>query len=234
MALGVTLSDTQLSQFLTFRSLLLDWNERMNLTAIIDPHQIMVLHFVDALTCGLACDTSTPQRLLDIGSGAGIPGLALAIAFPTWQVMTLEATGKKVRFQETVIDEIGLSNATAVHGRAEVYAYESSWRGRFSVVTARAVAVLPTLLEWCEPFAQVGGVVITPKKGDIDDEIARGAHAAQILGGSAPEIVRLPSALIERAPEMGDGRVIIRTTQEHPTPPRYPRSGGTPVRAPLG
>jgi 16S rRNA (guanine527-N7)-methyltransferase len=236
-ALGLTLSDTQIAQFLAFRAMLQDWNERVNLTAITDAEGIIVRHFIDSLTCLHACSEELRNRslrLLDVGSGAGLPGLALAIAQPQWTVVSMEATGKKVRFQEAVIAELGLTNVKVAHGRAEVYAHETSWRGGFAIITARALATLPTLLEWCVPFAQKDGLVIAPKKGDIAAELAQGAQAARILGGAAPEIIRLPEALTELAPDMADGRALVRVRQLASTSPRYPRAGATPVKSPLG
>src|SRR5262249_62222326 len=139
-----------------FRALLLGWNTRVNLTAITDPTEVAVRHFLDALTCLLALPAGArhePITLLDVGSGAGLPGLALAIACPRWRVTTLEATAKKVRFQQAVIDELALGNARALAGRAEERAHARELRGQFDVVTARALAALPALLAYCAPFA---------------------------------------------------------------------------------
>lgn len=233
----LTLSDQQIARMLTFRTLLLDWNERVNLTAITEPHTVLARHFIDALTCLYACDPKLrqlPMRVLDVGSGGGLPGLALAIAQPNWTVVSIDGTGKKIRFQETVITELGLTNARAVHGRAEVFAHENAWRASFNIVTARALATLPTLLEWCLPFLQIGGLSLAPKKGDLATELEQGARAAKILGGAAPEIVQLPPALTHLVPDLADGRVLVRVKQLSPTSTRYPRAGATPVKSPLG
>ena len=235
--LGIPLSEPQIDQLFHFRAVLLDWNTRMNLTAITEPHAVLTRHIIDTLTCLSVCDL--PQRdkqlrLVDIGSGAGIPGLVLAIVKPEWQIASLEATLKKVRFQEAVIAELGLTNATVTNGRAEMLANDGAWRGQFAVVTARALAAMPTLLEWCQPFAAVGGMIIAPKKGDIGPELAQGSRAAHILGGGPIEALPLPAALAALVPDLADGRVIARVRQRKPTLPRYPRAGAAPVKTPLG
>lgn len=230
-SLGLSLSGAQVERFAAFRALLLDWNERVNLTAITDPVEVPRLHFLDSLTCLQALpesDRDEPLRLLDVGSGAGLPGLALAVACPAWRVTSLEATGKKVRFQEAVIAALGLENATAVAGRAEEMAHRTEWRGSFDVVTARAVAALPTLLEYCCPFVKVGGTVVAPKKGDLADEVAAGRSAALLLGA------RLAASLPVALPGLRDGRVLLAARQERPCPAQYPRAAGAPAKRPLG
>ena len=230
-SLGLSLDTAQVERFVRFRSLLLDWNTRVNLTAITDPAEVARLHLLDSLTCVEALPRSTlerPLRLLDIGSGAGFPGLALAVACPAWHITSLEATGKKVRFQETVIEALGLDNARAVAGRAEELAHRQEWRGTFDVVTARAVAALPTLLEYCCPFAATGGTVIAPKKGELAQEIAAGARAAALLGA------RLLAPVPVTPAALADGRVLLVARQERPCPLRYPRPAGAPVKRPLG
>jgi 16S rRNA (guanine527-N7)-methyltransferase len=236
-ALGLALDAAQIGQFLTLRDLLLEWNTRINLTAITEPRAVLVRHFLDALACVIGCDPSeraAPLRVLDVGSGAGLPGLALAIALPQWQITSLEATGKKVRFQEAAIAALGLANASAVQGRAETIAHEAAYRGTFAVVTARALAALPTLLEWCQPFTQINGCVLAPKKGALGDKLAQGARAARTLGGDPPEALPLPPDLLALAPDLADGRVIIRVRQRHLSAPRYPRSGAASMKTPLG
>ena len=231
-ALGLTLDEAQLSRFARLRDLLLDWNTRVNLTAITEPAEVVTRHFLDSLTCALALtaeERARALRLLDVGSGAGFPGLPLAIAFPRWQVTLLEATGKKTRFQEAVIAELGLTNTHALHARAEELAHMKAQRGRYDVVTARAVAALPTLLEYCAPFARVGGVLIAPKKGDLAQEVAAGAQAAALLGAKllAPVAVTTPGL-------EGDDRALLVARQQRLCPAQYPRAGGAPQKRPLG
>ncbi|HEX6817354.1 MAG TPA: 16S rRNA (guanine(527)-N(7))-methyltransferase RsmG, partial [Ktedonobacterales bacterium] len=230
-SLGISLDDAQLAAFARYRELLLDWNTHVNLTAITAPAEVTTRHFLDSLTIAQAVPTAMRQdapRLLDVGAGAGFPGLPLAVVFPHWHVTLLEATGKKVRFMETVIGELELSNARAIHARAEELAHQAAYRGHFDLVTARAVAALPTLLEYCCPFARVGGLVITPKKGDLAAEITAGSRAAKLLGA------RLLDAVEVTVPPLIDGRVLLVAVQEKPCSPQYPRASGAPSKRPLG
>jgi 16S rRNA (guanine527-N7)-methyltransferase len=228
---GITLSDDQVAAFARYRELLLDWNQRINLTAITDPAEVVTLHFLDSLSVLLGVPEELrngPARVLDVGSGAGFPGLALAIALPAWRVTALEATSKKVRFLEHVVSALRLSNARPVDGRAEVLAHDKEERGRYDLVVARALAPLPILLEYCQPFARVGGVTIAPKKGDIAEELAAGGRAAAQLGGEL-----LPAVPVN-APGLDDGRVLAAVRQERLSLPLYPRSAGAPTKHPLG
>jgi 16S rRNA (guanine527-N7)-methyltransferase len=228
--LGIPLDDAQLDAFARYCELLLDWNTRINLTAITEPVEVAARHFLDSLTVAQAIPDALRQdapHILDVGAGAGFPGLPLAIAFPQWNVTLLEATGKKVRFMETVIAALALTNARAVQGRAEELARQPAYRGHFDIVTARAVAALPTLIEYCAPFARIGGLVVMPKKGDLADEIAAGSRAAKHLGA------RLLDAVEVTVPPLVDGRVLLVAVQEKPCPPRYPRPAGAPSKHPL-
>lgn len=230
-ALHVALDEAQLLQFRRFCALLADWNTRMNLTAIVEPSQVATRHFLDALTCSLSLapdERVRPLRVLDVGSGAGLPGLALAIAFPQWQVVSLEATGKKCRFQEAAIAEAQIANAQVICGRAEEFAHDPAHRATYDVVTARALAALPTLLEYCAPFARVGGHIIAPKKGDLASEQAQGARAAALLG--AELLAPIPVAI----PPLDDGRVLLVARQRYLCASRYPRPAGAPAKKPLG
>ena len=229
--LGLALDAPQIERFVRYRELLLDWNERFNLTAITEPGEVVTRHFLDSLTVALALPASAREGgsvLLDVGSGAGFPGLPLAIAFPNWRVTLLEATGKKVRFLETVIETLGLLNAHALTGRAEEVAHRPGQRGRYDVVVARAVAGLPTLLEYCAPFAHVGGRSILPKKGDLAEEFAIGGRAAPLVGA------RLLAPVAVDVPPLDDGRMLVVARQERPCPAQYPRAAGAPTKKPLG
>ena len=179
--LNLALSDQQLAQFLRYQQELLDWNTRFNLTAITDPEEVQIKHFLDSLSL-LAVYDGPQTHLLDIGSGAGFPGLALKIARPEWDVTLLEATGKKVTFLRHIIEALQLKGIVAVQGRAEELAHQEAYRAKFDLVTARAVASLSALLEYSAPYCRVGGSIVLPKKGDLVDELARGRRAADQVG----------------------------------------------------
>lgn len=216
--LGLALSEGQREQFVRYCEELLDWNTRVNLTAIKNPGEVQIKHFLDSLSLLLVYDRPA-AHLFDIGTGAGFPGLALKIVRPQWQVVLLEATGKKVTFLRHVIDTLHLTGVEAVHGRAEELAHKSQYRASFDVVTARAVAALPTLLEYSAPFCRVGGDIVLLKKGDISGELAQGQRAAKQLGASFKEDV------LVTLPGLDDNRRLLVWQQQRLCPPQYPRSG---------
>ncbi|MBO0794735.1 MAG: 16S rRNA (guanine(527)-N(7))-methyltransferase RsmG, partial [Ktedonobacteraceae bacterium] len=182
-----------LQQFLRYRQELLEWNTRFNLTAIKDPQEVLIKHFLDSLSL-LAVFDQPRARVLDIGSGAGFPGLPLKIVRPGWQVTLLEATGKRVTFLRHIVDVLQLEDVSFVQGRAEDVGRQQDLRAAFDLVTARAVAALPTLLEYCAPFSRAGGLIVLPKKGELADEMEAGCRAAGQLGAAfkADTAVTLP------------------------------------------
>lgn len=216
----------RISQFLRLRQELLDWNTRVNLTAITDPVDVLLKHFLDSLTL-LEVGSAKRARVLDIGAGAGFPGLPLKLARPQWELVLLEATGKKVAFQRHIIEALGLQAIEAIHGRAEEIAHKPGYRGSFDLVTARAVASLPALLEYAAPFCRVGGRILLPKKGDLAAELEQGKRAASALGllFKADQRVTLPG--------LDDGRRILVWEQVKLCPPQYPRSGSAMAKKPL-
>lgn len=224
--LGLTLSDTQLEQFLLYRAELLDWNSRMNLTAITNPEEVLIKHFLDSLTL-LAVIDKPRLRLLDIGTGAGFPGLPLKIVRPQWSVTLLEATGKKVTFLNHVIESLQLEDVVALHGRAEELARKPAYRATFDVVTARAVAAIPTLLEYAAPYVRVGGLIIFPKKSDISNELTQGKRAAKQVGTAfkAEKTLSLPGFPDERSLFVWEQRKLCAQ--------QYPRSGAVMAKKPL-
>ncbi|HVB20978.1 MAG TPA: 16S rRNA (guanine(527)-N(7))-methyltransferase RsmG [Ktedonobacteraceae bacterium] len=224
--LGLALSDTQLEQFLTYREELLDWNTRMNLTAITNPEEVLLKHFLDSLTL-LPLIDKPRLRLLDIGTGAGFPGLPLKIVRPQWSVTLLEATGKKVTFVNHMIDTLHLADVVAVHGRAEELAHKREYRAKFDVVTSRAVAAIPTLLEYSAAFCRVGGLIIFPKKGDLTDELTQGKQAAKLVG------VRFKADTVVTVPGLPDERRLLIWEQQKLCSLQYPRSGAAIAKKPL-
>lgn len=216
-----------LAQFLRYRQELLDWNTRFNLTAITDPKEVLLKHFLDSLSL-LAMYDMPHTRLLDIGSGAGFPGLPLKIARPQWQVTLLEATGKKVTFLRHMVATLQLEHIEVIQGRAEELARQSQYRTSYDLVTARAVAALPTLLEYCAPYCRVGGCIILPKKGDLAEEMAQGKRAAAQLGAV------LQADMPVTLPGLADGRRLLVWRQQKPCPEQFPRSGAVMAKKPLG
>ena len=216
-----------LEQFLLYRQELLDWNTRVNLTAITDPEGVLTRHFLDSLSVLKVYDKPR-ARLLDIGSGAGFPGLPLKIVRPQWEVVLLESTGKKVTFLQHMIKTLSLENVVAVHGRAEEFGHKQEYHATFDVVTARAVASLPTLLEYAAPFCRVGGRIILLKKGAMEDELVQGKRAAQEVGAV------LKSDVAVTLPGLTDGRRLLVWEQQKLCPKQYPRSGAAMAKNPLG
>lgn len=215
-----------LVQFQRYRRELLDWNTRVNLTAITNPEEVLSKHFLDSLSLLQAYDR--PQtRLLDIGSGAGFPGLPLKIVRPAWPVVLVEATGKKVAFLRHMIETLELPGITAIHARAEDLAQQREYRAAFDLVTARAVAALPVLLEYAAPFSCVGGIIVLYKKGDLAEELLQGQRAARQLGVSPPvdQPVKIPG--------LADDRRLLVWRQHSLCPPQYPRSHAAMLKKPL-
>lgn len=231
------IGQTARRQLVDLRDLLICWNERLNLTAIKYPEEIdarligdalRMLPPLDALADPIAARQTEAVALIDVGTGAGFPGLVLAITRPAIAVTLLDATGKKIRFVEQVIAELGLVNARALHGRAEELGRQEHHRERYDLGTARAVAALPALLELTLPLLRIGGSAMLPKGIDIDDELRAGVVAAQELGGELVEDTVL--AEVDGAPRT---RLIV-ARKLWSTPTRYPRRSGIPAKDPIG
>lgn len=228
-AAGVALDDGQAACFVRYRELLLEWNARFNLTAITDDEGILMRHFVDALTVVPALDAALPGggHALDLGTGAGLPGIALKIARPALSVRLMDSTAKKLTFCEAVIADLGLKGIDAVHARAEEAGRDPAHRERYDAAIARAVAPLPTLVEYLLPFVRVGGVAVAMKGSDADAEAQAAAGAIHALGGALRSVI--PVVL----PGLSDQRALIVIAKTAPTPPTYPRQGGKPRSQPL-
>ncbi len=225
--LGLVLTEQQLDQFVRYQQELLDWNTRINLTSITNPGEVLIKHFLDSLSLLMVYDAPI-AHVLDIGAGAGFPGLPLKIVRPQWHVILAEATGKKVKFLQHIIETLQLHDVEAVHERAEELAHKAEYRSSFDLVTARAVASLPTLLEYAAPFTRLGGIIIFPKKGDLTEELARGKRAASPLGG------RFKADIQVVLPGLNDGRRLLIWEQVGKCPEQFPRSSGVMAKKPLG
>jgi 16S rRNA (guanine527-N7)-methyltransferase len=230
-AVDVQLTEQQAGLFVRFAQLLVEWNQRFNLTALDDDASILALHFADSLTPApllreILRLTPAPM-LIDVGAGGGFPGIPLKIALPELRVTLMDSTSKKIQFCDEVIGALGLRSIRALHGRAEEVAHQTDHRERYDIVTARAVAPLPTLAEYLLPFARPGGVCIAMKGSDAQAEVDRAIGAIDKLGGevSRVETVNLPGR--------ADRRALIVIAKRRPTPKLYPRQGGAPRKSPL-
>lgn len=226
-ALGLCLSPTQVQTFQRYADELLAWNKRLNLTAIKTLEGIQIKHFLDSLTCLLAIpSTPGPRRIMDVGTGAGFPGVPLKIYDPSIHLTLLESVRKKAAFLEHLVQTLGLQDVEIIVGRAETLGQDPRYREAYDVVVARAVAELPVLAEYCLPFCRVGGLFLAQKKAGIDKEIKSAEDAIDTLGGILHKVipVNLPDT---------DPRQIIVVKKVRPTPLRYPRRVGIPAKRPL-
>ena len=230
LEIGVAILEPELlrisTQLKQYRELLLTWNARFNLTAITEDRAVLIRHFIDSLTV-LKVLPNRPLSLLDVGTGPGFPGIPLKMARPDLTVTVMDSTSKKVRFCAEVIQQLELTGIRALHGRAEEMAHQPQFREQFEVVVARAVAPLPTLVEYLMPFVRPGGLCIAMKGSDAENEAAQAMRAIGVLGGrlSRVEPVQLPG--------LPDKRAIIVIEKVSPTLPIYPRQGGAPRTSPV-
>ncbi len=226
---GIELSAEQIDRFNAYYEHLVEWNARINLTAITGYSQVEVLHFLDSLSVARALRPGglDGKKLIDVGAGAGFPGLPLAIAFPELNVTLLEATGKKALFLDFVSRALGLPNVAVLKGRAEELGHRPEHREQYDFATARAVAEMRTLVEYTLPFVRVGGLFAASKSADAAEETAQAAHALEALGGRLRELV--PVTL----PTLDALRNIVVVDKIAPTPERYPRRPGVPEKKPL-
>lgn len=225
--LGINLTVEQLGQFERLTEHLLRWNERMNLTAITDPAEIAIKHYLDALTLAQVVPQFDGLRMIDVGAGGGFPGLPLAIAFPRLQVALLDSTAKKLRFIDDVAQSLGLDNIMSLHARAEDAGQSRRHREAFDIVVARAVARMPVLAEYTLPLCKIGGQAIAMKGTSAFEETAAAAKAITTLGGElfGMEEVKLPT--------LDNPRYLIVIDKIKKTPRRYPRKAGVPSRQPI-
>ncbi|OLC55821.1 MAG: 16S rRNA (guanine(527)-N(7))-methyltransferase RsmG [Chloroflexi bacterium 13_1_40CM_4_68_4] len=224
---GIRLDATQLQRFERYSALLRERNEAVNLTAIVDPAEIATKHFLDSLTLLLARPPAPGARLIDVGTGAGFPGVPLAIARSDLRVTLVESVGKKVRFLEELIAALGLANVALVHGRAEDVGREPAHRERHDVAVARALPVLATNVELLLPLCRVGGEAVA-YKGRIEAELAAGDRAARALGGEIARVVTMAELSLA---DVLPGRCLVIAAKRRPTPARYPRTAAELKRA---
>ena len=224
---GISLSDTQMEQYNRYFELLVEWNEKINLTAITEPKEVAIKHMIDSMTAydeNLFKDGTT---VIDVGTGAGFPGLPLKIFCPEIKLTLMDSLNKRIKFLQTVVEELGLKDVECVHARAEEGARNKKYRESFDIAVSRAVARLPILCEYCLPFVKKGGHFIALKGMQYHDEAEEAAKAIKVMGGSRTEIRPV------KLPEIDDKRAVITITKTMPTPKAYPRKAGTPTKNPI-
>lgn len=221
------LSNSQKEQFDKFYNILIEWNQVMNLTAITKYDEVVQKHFIDSLSIKDVINLKEVCSVIDVGTGAGFPGIPLKIAFPHLKVTLLDSLNKRVKFLNEVIFELGLKNIETVHGRAEDVARDKEYREQYDICVSRAVANLTTLCEYCLPYVKVGGILISYKSGNVEEEIKDSEKAVSILGGIVKKVIKFEL----RGTNIGRSFVIIEKKKS--TPKKYPRKAGLPSKEPL-
>lgn len=225
--LEIELSETQLKQFERYYELLVEWNKVMNLTAITEYEEVYEKHFLDSLAIVKVEDMNKVESIIDIGTGAGFPGIPLKIAFPHLKVILLDSLNKRINFLNTVIDELRLDNVETLHGRAEDYAKKAEYREKSDLCVSRAVANLSTLSEYCLPYVKVNGKFIPYKSGEITLEADEAKKAVSVLGGHINKILKF------HLPDSDIIRSFVVVDKNKQTPKKYPRKAGSPSKEPL-
>jgi 16S rRNA (guanine527-N7)-methyltransferase len=228
--LGIQLGDHVLSQFARYQQELIDWNQRLNLTSITDPEEIQRRHFLDSLSCIAGASQHLKRngcRVVDVGSGAGFPGLPIKLALPHIQLTLIETRGKRASFLEHLIDALGVTGVAVIAARAETLGQAASYREQYDVCLARAVGALGVVAELCMPLIRIGGRFVAPRKADFELESRAAQPAFNLLGGS--QLEWLPVQIRD----LDDGRGLVISEKIAATPPRYPRRPGMPEKRPL-
>ena len=228
--IGIDLNDKMLSSFDLYYKNLLEWNAVMNLTAITEEKDVFEKHFLDSLTITKIVSRETLDKectLMDLGTGAGFPGLPIAIVFPNIQVVLVDSLNKRIRFLEDTVQKLGLSNVTCIHARAEELSRNKKYREKMDICCSRAVANLSTLSEYCLPFVRKGGFFISYKTEQVQNEIDQGKNAIKVLGGGnvQVEFFTLPGTDYQRS--------LVKIEKVADTAPKYPRKAGTPAKEPI-
>lgn len=223
--LGVRFSMEQTEQFFEYMKLLIEWNEKINLTAIIEPEEIILKHFIDSIT--ILKEIEKDSKLVDVGTGAGFPGIPLSIMEPSLKITLVDSLNKRLIFLEEVINKLNLKNVELVHARAEEFGQNKQYREKFDIATSRAVANLSTLSEYLIPLVKINGKVLSMKASDAQEEINDAKKAIEILGGKIENVEEF------NLPQSDIGRTIITIRKEKQTPSKYPRKPGTPSKEPI-
>lgn len=225
LSLGISYTDEMLNQFKVYYELLVDWNEKMNLTAITEKQDVAIKHFIDCATC--LKHINLTGTVIDVGTGAGFPGLVLKILKPEIKICLLDSLNKRISFLDEVVKNLGLNDVTTVHLRAEDGAQNKDYREKFDFCVSRAVANLSTLSEYCLPFVKVGGMFVSMKGPDVKEELDLARSAIGTLGGQVLDVE------FENLLETDINHTIIKIKKVRPTPTKYPRKAGKPSKEPL-
>lgn len=224
-SIGIELTDSQLNAFETYYDMLIDRNKVMNLTAITEFDEVMDKHFLDSVYLFRSIKLKADYKLIDIGTGAGFPGIPLKIVFPELKITLLDSLNKRVGFLNDVIDELNLNDIEAIHGRAEDIARDKAYRASYDIAVSRAVANLSTLSEYCLPFVKIGGKFVSYKSGDCADEVDNAKAAIHLLGGKINKIDEFSYS--------NNSRSFIVIDKVMNTSNKYPRKAGLPSKKPL-
>jgi len=225
--LNIELSELQYKQFELYYEMLAEWNKVMNLTAITKYDEVVIKHFADSLSIVKVYDMKQNLRVLDMGTGAGFPGIPLKIVFPQLEIVLLDSLNKRIKFLNEVIQRLELSGIAAIHGRAEDYARQREYREAFDLCVSRAVANLAILSEYCIPYIRVGGIFVAYKSGEVDKEVDNSRKIVDILGGSVEKVIKfnLLDTEIERS--------FVKIGKVNKTSSKYPRKAGLPAKEPI-
>lgn len=226
--LGIQLTETQVEQFIKYKALLQEWNQKMNLTAITEDTEVITKHFLDCMTINNAIDMSREYSMIDIGTGAGFPGLVIKIAFPHIKVILVDALKKRLTFLQEVITKLGLQEVECIHSRAEDLGKNKMYREAFDICASRAVANLAVLGEYTLPFVKINGYLIALKGQNLDEELENGVKALEVLGGELEQVIEAKVPFTELNHRIAKVKKVRHTSS------KYPRKAGEPVKNPLG
>ncbi|NWG07126.1 MAG: 16S rRNA (guanine(527)-N(7))-methyltransferase RsmG [Chloroflexi bacterium] len=224
---NIHITGRQVMSLITYEKELLEWNQKFNLTAIRDVESIRTKHFLDSFSCVLAWKTSPPNHLIDVGTGAGFPGLPLKILYPNMKLTLVESVGKKAMFCQHIVSVLGLANVEVIQARAEVLGQEESYREKYDWAVARAVANLNVLSEFLLPLVKMNGAMLAQKGENGPAEAQSAEHAMKLLGGKLRQVIPV------NLPGVADERYLILVEKVAATPPKYPRKPGIPGKMPL-
>ena len=223
---GISLTPKQLGQFELFYKMLIETNKSMNLTAITDEDEVIEKHFIDSLSCRRVVDMSQIRTCIDVGTGAGFPGIPLKIVYPEIDFVLVDSLNKRVKFLKDVKKALGLEGLEALHGRAEDFAKQTAYREQFDLCVSRAVANLSTLSEYCIPYIRVGGMFVSYKSGTVEDELKQSEKAVSLLG-------KIEKTVKFQLPDTEIGRSFVKIKKISETRKKYPRKAGLPAKEPL-